>query len=278
VTCTEKGRRGEEFFDCVVRESPRINTWFVEDTSSVTGRGDRLCSDGKGFNLMVELKNVENRLHRCDIDKFTRDAKACLEDGYCDAAMLISLRTKSIPERGAVHLEYIHQKPVLWLCSDSPATITAALVMLRGVAVKAKRENLKVPGLALQDRMVVTKLVQNAVNCLLTNQERADTLQVNIDASSKLVSAIRDEMQQAIVEQKNLIAALTFGEEIESSFFAEALEWFTGFFEQNNKHTTKHHKTIPPKILAFLKRGDNSCEEMREHVAKRLRLADSEID
>jgi len=164
--------------------------------------------------------------------------------------MLISLRTKSIPERGAVHLEYIHQKPVLWLCSDSPATITAALVMLRGIAVKAKRENLNVPDLAAQDRTVVTELVQNAVNCLLTNQERADTLQVNIDASSKVVSAIREEMQKAIVEQKDLITTLTFGEESESSFFAEALEWLRASSRRTTSMprsaTRQSHRRLSP--------------------------------
>ena len=272
ITSSEKGRQGEEYFDAVVRESPGLHTWDVEDTSGCTGRGDRLCSDGRDFKVMVELKNNEKRLNsKTDIDKFTRDARSCLSEGYCDAALLISLKTKSIQDRGAVYLEYINKKPVVWLCSDSQATITAVLVILRGIAIKTKREQLNVPDLSIQDRTAISDMAQKFIVFLLTNQDRATELQKSAEKTLAIVNDIKLDIQEAINANDRFLQHLSFGEEIESSFFAKILDWFTEFYETNKKHCV-NKKKVAPDISALQKRTNNSFDDMKAHVSKRLRL------
>jgi hypothetical protein len=270
----EIGRIGEESIDDMLASLPTTCTWRSTDTSGLNGRGDRLYDDGKGFKVMVEVKNAKALHSKRDIEKFQRDAETCTSEiGYCSAAVLISLRTKSIPDRGPVFLEFVNKKPVLWLASDNPATVLAALVLLRSLAHSQNQyeEETNVPNLNAQDQKLITKSCKTFIAYLSVSQERILALEKNAADISATIKDMKLEIQDAIFDNENAIANLSFGADIDNDVFETVVNWFSQFFQKNSRHATPKHK-IPQHVLGLMKRKNTSTDHVRDVVCKRLRL------
>lgn len=116
----------------------------IQDVSHAGGCGDRLISTPDGMNLMLEVKNVERLHSKADIDKFKRDVYNNAEKQVINAALLISLKTTTLPNvSGPCSVWFMNtphaRVPVVMLSCNTRTAIQLALhgvCQLQSIAAK----------------------------------------------------------------------------------------------------------------------------------------------
>ena len=105
----------------------------IEDVSKIEGRGDRHITTPDGLKLLQETKNVEKLHSKHDIEKFKRDVHEGIVNGRINAAILISLKSQTIPNHGPgpCSITFNHgpqgRVPVIMLASNNRNNISLAL-------------------------------------------------------------------------------------------------------------------------------------------------------
>ena len=119
----------------------------VQDTSHQSGYGDRFITTPDGLRLMLECKNVERLHSKQDIEKFRRDVYNGIQSQRINAALLISLKTTSIPNiSGACSVQFMNGEhgrvPVVMLASNSKIAIQLAAHAVAQLQLIADKETL----------------------------------------------------------------------------------------------------------------------------------------
>lgn len=116
----------------------------IEDVSREGGKGDRIVSTPCGMRLLLEVKNVERLHSKNDMEKFRRDIYNNAQDHTINAALLVSLKSNSIPNvSGLCSVEFMSMQdakvPIVMIASNSRAAIQLAVhgvQQLRNVSEK----------------------------------------------------------------------------------------------------------------------------------------------
>ncbi|MEO1777048.1 MAG: hypothetical protein AAFS07_19075 [Pseudomonadota bacterium] len=129
------GADGEACFRAIIENAVAgPQHWSITDTSSRPGLSDFLLDDRHGFRCMVEVKNKAQLHSLDDLAKFDRDVRNNTQLNYCTAALFLSLRTDTVPRHGAIDVQVVNGRPVVWLASGTPAEIVSTLLLLRALA------------------------------------------------------------------------------------------------------------------------------------------------
>lgn len=105
----------------------------IEDVSKIEGRGDRHITTPDGLKLLQETKNVEKLHSKHDIEKFKRDVHEGIVNGRINAAILVSLKSQTIPNHGPgpCSITFNHgpqgRVPVIMIASNNRNNISLAL-------------------------------------------------------------------------------------------------------------------------------------------------------
>jgi len=112
---TEQGNDGEKIIDEIVLSNSSLTCdreAYPDDTSQEGGSGDRIIKFSNGKTLMIEVKNKEV-ITKEDREQFEKHYQKDFEEGKCDAALFLSLRTEQLPKIG--------NKPMVHFSSDNVA-------------------------------------------------------------------------------------------------------------------------------------------------------------
>lgn len=117
----------------------------IADVSHIAGHGDRFITTPNGLKLLLEVKNVERLHSKHDIEKFRNDVYNGIQSQRINAALLVSLKTSSIPNvSGSCSVTFLQSDagriPVMLLSSRSKATIQLALHAIEQLQSLASKE------------------------------------------------------------------------------------------------------------------------------------------
>lgn len=112
-----KGVIGEGALSAYLRR--HFNEWEVVDKGKVKHSCDLWMRRPDGKYIAIESKYKET-VTRADGDKFTGDVDymACTEGETFLAALFVSIRTRNIPGKGELHIEFRKGRPVMYVGLD----------------------------------------------------------------------------------------------------------------------------------------------------------------
>ena len=141
TTAQQMGGVAESEVEGIIAETLACD---ITDVSRATGHGDRFVTTPDGLRLMLEVKNVERLHSKHDMEKFRNDAYNGVKAERINAALLVSLKTTSIPNvSGACSVTFLQtdtvRAPVILLATRSRVTIQLAvhaIAQLQSIAAK----------------------------------------------------------------------------------------------------------------------------------------------
>lgn len=144
TTPQQRGELAEEEVEKVMVETIACE---VDDVSHKTGQGDRFVTTPDGLRLLLEVKNVERLHSKHDMEKFRNDVYNGVKAQRINAAMMISLRTTSIPNvSGACSVTFLQGEngrvPILILASGSKTAIQLAIHAVAQLQLVAEKESM----------------------------------------------------------------------------------------------------------------------------------------
>lgn len=152
LTAQQMGRVAEEEVEQIIADTLVCE---ITNTSHTEGQGDRLVTTPGGLRLLQETKAVEKLHSKHDIEKFNKDVYEGVQSNRINAAILISLKTTSIPNNGPgpcsvtlVNNSKGPRTPVVLLSSSSKTSIQLAIhsiAQLQRIAAKEFEARGKTP-------------------------------------------------------------------------------------------------------------------------------------
>lgn len=263
------GRDAEETFETMIRSSSTTHTWQLEDTSQVPHRGDWLCRDNDGTNILIEIKGgFSNQVNSVnDIQKFENDISECFQNNYCDAAAFVCMRQKvdSIPKHGHINLTWAYNKPVLWIASKKKEEIISSLVLLRSIV---KSQHLKQKQAEINDEEeVIQNKIPKLANYLWLSQERITLMEKNCINTQEILAREREGLRKAIYDCEDLYDQLKCLNGVGTTNLQTIVSWLTTFYNDQEREPLK--KEIPKEINNIMKRSNISLDEIKKKLKKR---------
>ena len=180
--------------DCLICE--------IDDVSKIEGQGDRFITTPSGLKLLQETKAVERLHSKKDIEKFKRDVHDGITNSRINAAILISLKSQTIPNHGpgACSIYFNNgpcgRVPVVMLASNNRNTIQMAVQTIawlqdlahkefsaRGNAVTTESEQLEKERQFLQEHL--PKFIESIQQSESEVDARIDMLKTLMDAAEQ---------------------------------------------------------------------------------------------
>lgn len=240
----------------------------VEDTSHQTGMGDRFVTTPNGLKLMLEVKNTERLHSKHDIEKFKRDVYEGVETQRINAALLLSLRSNSIPNVGGTCNVYFMsgkagRVPVVMLSSNSRTAIQLSIHAIEQLQMIAEREmsacgSSNVP-LQLEtlekERNLLMKTLPPIFQFI---HENDTTIESRIDMLQRLLQDAESERSRQkeiayqLLKLKQTVAWV--GASQETSEQDIALSIVLKWFERKNEYP-KTSEMTPPQRIAIKNAG-----------------------
>lgn len=142
TTAQELGGMAEVEVEGVVAETLACE---IADVSHLSGHGDRFVTTPDGLKLLLEVKNVDRLHSKHDIEKFRNDVYNGVQAQRINAALMVSLKTTSIPNvNGPCAVTFLQgdegRVPVMLLSSGSRPTMQLALHALAQLHHLAAKE------------------------------------------------------------------------------------------------------------------------------------------
>lgn len=232
----------------------------VEDTSRNTGQGDRLVTTPEGLKLMVEVKNAERLHSKHDTEKFKRDVFDGIETQRINAAILLSLKSASIPNvGGACSIQFMQGKmgrvPVVMLASNSRTTIQLAMHAIKEMQTIAEREMAACGGDSIPFRLetlekerealmkTLPSLISFVHECDVSCDARVEMLQRLLhDAESE--RSRQKEMSYHLLRLQQSVPWLAAGDGVDEDV---AVGIVRRFFERKGKYPKTSEMTQPQR-------------------------------
>jgi hypothetical protein len=113
-----KGNIGENIIKTLTGRY--LTSYEIADMSSTASMSDIHLIDSREQRIVIECKNKAN-IALLDVEKSIRDIQVLTEKygnkfmGY----LFVSIRSCNIPHKGEFHVEYIHDRPVIWYGFDA---------------------------------------------------------------------------------------------------------------------------------------------------------------
>lgn len=235
----------------------------VQDVSHETGRGDRLVTTPDGLQLMVEIKNTERLHSKHDIEKFKRDAYEGASHQKINAALLISLKSNSIPNvGGGCTVTFITTEqgrmPMVMLASNSRIAIQLslrAIAELRNVCDKELRARGGAVPVQLDvleaERALVQKTLPKLLQFVRETDHRIETriemLQQLLDDALNERACARDTSYHCTKMQQNISwLDLSLADSDHDMAVGVVLKWFErkGEFPKSSEMTMSQRAVV----------------------------------
>lgn len=259
-TAQQAGGLAEKEVEQLVAETLACD---VEDVSHMTGRGDRLVTTLDGLKLMLEVKNAERLHSKHDIEKFKRDVYDNVKNQRINAALMLSLKSNSIPNvGGACSVTFIADEqgrvPIVMLASNSRIAIQLSIraiaelqsvcekeVRARGGAVPVQLEALEA------ERALVQSSLPKLLNFVRENDHHVETriemLQRLVDDAMDERARIREALFHSIKLQQNISWVDASQGEVDTELAVGiVLKWFErkGDFPKSSEMTQSQRTAI----------------------------------
>jgi hypothetical protein len=211
TTPQQRGEMAEEEVEHVIVETIACE---VEDVSHKPGCGDRFISTPDGLKLMMEVKNVERLHSKHDMDKFRNDVHNGVKSQRINAAMMISLRTTSIPNvSGSCSVTFLQgdngRVPVLILSSGSKTAIQLAVHAVAQLQIVAEKESKARGGgsipIQLETLEKERQVLQKHLPCILKHIHENDTA---VESRIEMLQRLLDEANSDRTRQKEIMFQL----------------------------------------------------------------------
>lgn len=201
-TAQQAGAFGETEVERIVADTLVCE---VQDTSHEEGKGDRLVVTPSGMRMMLEVKSVERLHSKHDMEKFRRDAHSGVCEKRINAALLVSLKTESIPNcgPGPCHVTFMHHEglrvPVISIATRSKAAIQIAVQIASHLRDLCDKEKAAKGGSGsssadLDAALAERAILQKQLPLLCKHVAEADlALQTRIEMLSSLLSSAHAE-------------------------------------------------------------------------------------
>lgn len=235
----------------------------VKDVSHETGRGDRHVSSSDGLELMVEIKNVERLHSKNDIEKFRRDVYEGVTAQRINAALMISLKSSSIPNvGGACSVQFMQSDrgriPVIMVATNSRIAIQLALraiSQLQLIAEKEMRANGATVPAQLEvlenERVQVQKLLPNLLKFVHDSdhyvESRIEMLQRLLDDALNERARVKESLYMSVrLQQAISWVEATQGETDTDLAVSILLKWFArkGEFPKTSELTMSQRTAV----------------------------------
>jgi hypothetical protein len=184
-----------------------FNSAEITDQSHLSAKTDLKV---KIFNriLLIEIKNKQT-ITKIDIDKFIRDMQENTND--VNGGIFISLMTPMIPNKGDFSLEYVADKPVIYLHSVDKNSLKIAIKTL---CVLGSKENDNI-GILINDIYSKANTISAYAASLEKNINESRASLENIRKETRNTLQLIDELFDNHPEYKNNISVqrLSFSDE-----------------------------------------------------------------
>ena len=233
----------------------------VEDVSHLAGPGDRRITTPDGLRLMLEVKNVERLHSKHDLEKFRNDAYNGAKDGRINAALLVSLRTTSIPNvSGTCSVTFMNtdtaRVPVLLLASNSRPTIQLAVHAAAQLQLLAARETAARGGVGVPVQLETLErergILQRALPSVLKFVHENDTA---VESRIEMLQRLLDDAMSERTRQKEVMFQLAklqqsvswIGASQEATDMDVAVSIVLKWYERKNEFPKTSEMTMPQR-------------------------------
>ncbi len=259
TTPQERGELAEDEVERIVVETIACE---VEDVSHKTGCGDRFITTPDGLKLMMEVKNVERLHSKHDMEKFKNDVFNGVKAQRINAAVMISLRTASLPNvSGSCSVSFFHGEtgrvPVLILSSNSKPAIQLAIHAIAQLQVIAEKENLARGGGSIPIQLETLEkergLLQKHLPAIIKYASENDTA---VESRIEMLQRLLEEAVSDRTRQKDIMFTLLklqqgiswIGVSQESADIDIAVSIVLKWYERKNEFPKTSEMTMPQRL------------------------------
>lgn len=254
ISAQQMGSVAEQDVECIIADCILCE---IENVSRIEGRGDRHITTPNGFQCLQETKAVERLHSKNDIDKFKRDVHDGIVNHRINAALLISLKSQTIPNHGpgpcCIWFENGPQGrvPVIMLASNHKISIQIAVQTLvwlqemaqkeyqaRGSSTSAESDAMEREQALLKEQL--PKLIESVQQMEVDLEARIDMLKTLMEAAERERSQ-QSDVRFLVLKLQQQIPWLTSNQD-SCKHLAERI--LQEFHEQKGKYPVTSQLTL----------------------------------
>lgn len=261
----------------------------VTDVSHNAGAGDRFITTPDGLKLLLEVKNVERLHSKHDVEKFRNDVYNGVQNQRINAALMVSLKTTSIPNvSGSCSVTFLQSEsgrvPVMLLSSRSRATIQLALHAIEQLQSLASKEAKARGGGTIPAQLETLErerqILQKSLPAVLKFVNESDT---SVESRIEMLQRLLDDATTERTRQKEVNYQMLklqqgvswIGASQESNDIEVAVSLILSWYERKNEFPKTSEMTVPQRS-AIKKAG--GLKHVSDVARKRQREGSQRVD